>query len=267
MSAYQGRKTALVIHQDPGALDAITRAFESHGFEVVAALSAFRAQAYLEGDRAIHVVVAQWDDQQTVGADVYRWSLQRRYDLRSQFVFVADDPPPGFDALVVGRCLSIPLTRMPEILQIAEAAVLRLGRITDQSVSEIAISIEAPSLLLADDEAILLLVMSQLLKDAGYHVTTADSGNSAIAQLTTQDFDVIVADWHMDDGSGNDLYNWIAEKRPDLIDRIVFLSGEGIDDVQIAAPGRPVFHKGQDSEALTRVLDEIVRSVRDEEWR
>lgn len=267
MSAYPGRKTALVIHQDPGALDAITRAFESHGFEVVAALSAFRAQAYLEGDRAIHVVVAQWDADQPVGAEVYRWSLQRRYDLRSQFVFVSDEQPTNFDALVVGRCLAIPLTRMPEILQIAEAAVTRFERIQDQSVSEIAISVEAPSLLLADDEAMLLLVMSQLLKDAGYHVTAVDSGNSAIAQLTTQDFDIIIADWHMDDGSGNDLYNWVAEKRPDLLERMVFLSGEGISEVQHAAPGRPVFHKGQDSQALTRVLDEIVRSVRDEEWR
>jgi CheY-like chemotaxis protein len=267
MAALLGRKTALVIHQDPGALDAITRAFESQGFEVVAALSAFRAQAYLEGDRAIHVVVAQWETAQPVGAEVYRWALQQRYDLRSQFVFVADEYPPGFDSLVVGRCLIMPLTRMPEILQIADAAVTRSSVVSNQSVSEIAINLEAPSLLLADDEAVLLMVMSQLLKGAGYHVTAVDSGNSAIAQLTTQDFDVIVADWHMDDGSGQDLYRWVEEKRPDLVDRIVFLSGEGTGDVEAAAPGRPVFAKGQDSASLTKVLDEIVRSVRDEEWR
>jgi CheY-like chemotaxis protein len=265
--AADPRKTALVIHQDPGALDALTRALESHSFEVVAALGAFRAQAHLEGDRPIHVVIAQWDETQSVGGDVYKWSLQRRYDLRSQFVFVADISPPDFDQVVVGRCLSIPLTRMPEILQVAEAAVLRTEKLTAQPFSEVVINIEAPTLLLADDEQMLLLVMSGLLKEAGYQVTPVDSGNSAIAQLTTQDFDVILADWNMDDGSGADLYRWISERRPDLLERVVFLTGGSMTDAQTIAPGRPIFPKGQDSEALRKVLEDIVRSVRDEEWR
>jgi CheY-like chemotaxis protein len=267
VATESARKTALVVHQDPGALDALTRALESHGFEVIAALGAFRAQTHLEGERPIHIVIAQWDDEQSVGGDVYKWSLQRRYDLRSQFVFVGDGAPADFDQLVVGRCLMVSLSRIPEILQVAEAAVMRIVRLSEQPFSEVTLNVEAPTLLLADDEPVLLMVMTNLLKQAGYQVTPVDSGNSAIAQLTTQDFDVILADWHMDDGSGADLFLWISERRPDLVERLVFLSGGALNDAQTIAPGRPVFPKGQDSAALTKVLDDIVRSVRDEEWR
>ena len=53
-----------------------------------------------------------------------------------------------------------------------------------------------PTLLLADDDPLLLDVMAELLDDAGYTVTQVESGNAAIAALEHHDFDVIVSDWH-----------------------------------------------------------------------
>lgn len=267
VNAGNVRKTALVIHQEPGALDAITRALEAFDFDVLSALSAFRAQGYLEGDRAVHVIIAQWDDQQNIGADVYKWSLARRYDLRSQFVFVGDDEPAEFSRLVAGRCLHVTPDRLDELVQMAEAAVMRLVRMSEEPVSEIGINVEAPTILLADDDPDLLHAMTRSLKDFGYQVSAVDSGNSAIAQLTTQDFDIILADWHMGDGNGEALFRWVSEKRPDLIERLVFLSNEGVEEVRKRAPSRPAFPKGQDSADLLKTLEDIVRSVRDEEWR
>jgi len=92
------RPTALVIHDDGDSLDLLTRLFEASGFEVITALTGFRAQTYLEASRPIHVVVAPWDSTTSVGAEVYRWSLQQRYDLRDQFVFLAADVPPEFES-------------------------------------------------------------------------------------------------------------------------------------------------------------------------
>ena len=57
-----GRYTALVIHGEGGILDVLTRWFEASDFDVIAATSAFRAQAHLEGERPVEVVVAAWDD-------------------------------------------------------------------------------------------------------------------------------------------------------------------------------------------------------------
>jgi CheY-like chemotaxis protein len=100
------RPTALVIHDDGEALDVLTRLFEAAGFEVTTALTGFRAQAHLEGERPIDVVVVPWDAAHPVGGEVYRWSLQRRYDLRDVFVFLAAETPADFDRLVVAlQCL------------------------------------------------------------------------------------------------------------------------------------------------------------------
>jgi len=55
----------------------------------------------------------------------------------------------------------------------------------------------------------------------------------------------------------------IQASKPHLVDRVVFLSsGEADDDASKIAPGRPLFHKGQDSQALTDVIREIARQSR-----
>ena len=44
---HSGRPIVLVIHDDGEALDLLTRLFEASGFEVVTAVTGFRAQAHL----------------------------------------------------------------------------------------------------------------------------------------------------------------------------------------------------------------------------
>jgi CheY-like chemotaxis protein len=267
VTTSSARPTALVIHHDGEVLDRLTTTFEAGGFDVVTALTGFRAQALLEGDRPIDVVIAPWDARFPVGGEIYRWALQRRYDLRGQFVFLADEVAADFDRVVAGRCLAVPTSRSGEIVRIAEAAVARRGRPGKPSETMVAVDGELPTLLLAEDEPVLLMVMARLLGQAGYAVTSVDSGNAAIDVLAHEDVDVIVADWHMDAGSGRELYRWLLAHKPALAERIVFLSGGGVAEVEQSAPGRPVFPKGQDSEALIRVLEEIVLQAKsDEPW-
>jgi CheY-like chemotaxis protein len=263
-----GRPTVLVIHDDGDALDLMTRLFEASGFEVVTAVTGFRAQAHLEGERPVDVVVAPWDATHPVGGDVYRWSLQKRYDLRDQFVFIASEVPADFDRLVAGRCLAVTMARPAEVVRVAVAVVKRrlaLETARDAAVAEL--GSDKPSLLLAEDDPILLMVMADLLGESGYAVTKVESGHGAIAQLEHEDFDTVVADWQMDDGSGADIYRWLREYKPWLTERVVFLSSEETDDPGTIAPGRPMFRKGQDSHALTAVLREIIRQVRAERPR
>jgi CheY-like chemotaxis protein len=259
------RPTALVIHDDGEALDVLTRLFEGAGFEVTTAVSGFRAQAHLEGERPIDVVVVPWDTAHPVGGEVYRWSLQRRYDLRDGFVFLASETPPDFDRLVAGRCLGVPLAVPSEVVRVAAAAVRRRRQL---EVARDAALEEAdgtrPTLLLADDEPVLLMAMAELFDEAGYAVSRVESGHGAILLLEHEDFDAIVTDWNMDDGNGADIYRWIEQVKPWLAERVVFLADEEGDHAAVVAPGRPMFRKGQDSHAMTAVLREIVRQVRGE---
>ena len=257
------RPTVLVIHDDGAALDVLTRWFEASGFEVSTALTGFRAQAHLEGARPVDLVVVPWDAAHPVGGEVYRWSLQRRYDLRDGFVFLAAETPPDFDRLVAGRCLGVSMAQPVEVIRVATAAIKR--RLKLEAARDAALEVAdgtRPTLLLADDEPVLLMVMADLFTEAGYAVSRVDSGHGAIVLLQHEEFDAIVTDWNMDDGSGADVYRWITQTKPHLAKRVVFLADEEGQDAAVVAPGRPMFRKGQDSHALTTVLREIVRHVR-----
>jgi CheY-like chemotaxis protein len=258
-----------VIHDDSEALDLLIRLFEASGFEVITAVTGHRAQAHLDGDRPIHVVVAPWDAAHQVGGEVYRWSLQRRYDLRGQFVFIASEVPLEFDRIVAGRCLAVSMARPAEVIRVAAAAVKKRDQLEvarDAAFAELPDE-RKPTLLLAEDEPVLLMVMADLLGDAGYTVSKVESGLAAIALLDQEDFDVIVTDWHMDEGSGADVYRWITKSKAWLAERVVFLSGGEGDDAATVAPGRPMFRKGQDASALLAVLREIVRQVEGDKSR
>jgi CheY-like chemotaxis protein len=257
----RGRAQVLLIHQDSIVLDSLTRMFEHRGLSVLTAASAFRAQSILTGEREISVIVAQWDLGNPIGSEVYRWAISHRYDLRSQFVFLADEIADDFDVIVAGRCLVVPPSQLVEIGRVVEAAVAAQQRLAEASAPE-QLSLDQPRLLLAEDEPMLMLVMSRLLSSAGYDVHQADSGNRAISALERDDFDVIVVDWRMDDGGGAEVFKFLCLQRPWLVDRLVFFSGGATSEVEQVAPSRPIIAKGQDSALLLQVLQDIVRSHR-----
>ena len=250
----------MVIHGTAEILDLLTRWFEASGLDVVSAVTAYRAQAALEGGRRIDVVVVPWDHSHPIGGEVYRWAMQHRSDLRNRFVFVADEVPPEFDSVVGGRCLAVPLAATDELTRIAIAIIQRVR--TPPHGVPIVRDRDRPSLMIVDDDPPLLDAMAQHLFAEGYAVTPIESGNAAIELLEVREFDIIVTDWHMHDGSGADLYRWILKHKPHLAARVVFLSEADQDDSGPVAPGRPMFRKGQDAEALITVLREIVASVR-----
>jgi CheY-like chemotaxis protein len=255
-----GRFTALVIHGDGAVLDVLTRWFEASGFEVVTALNAFRAQAALESEKTVEVVVAPWDDHQSAGGEIYRWVLQNRPDLRSRFVFIADEVPPEFDAVVAGRCLAVSLAAVEEIVRVA-AGVVRRVRTPPRGVPVVR-GPGRPPLLLADDDPLLLPVMAELLTQAGYAVSQVDSIRNAIELAEFREFDVIVCDWRMHDGTGMELLQWVQSHKTQLADRVVFLSEGDQDDAAAVSCGRPMFRKGQDSQRFLEGLRVVVQKVR-----
>jgi DNA-binding response OmpR family regulator len=255
-----GRFTALVIHGDGGVLDVLTRWFEASGFEVVTAPSTYRAQAALEAERPIEVVVVPWDHAHPIGGEVYRWMLANRPDLRSRFVFIADDVAPDFDTLVGGRCLALPIADPREIVRVASGVVRRV-RTPPRGVPVLR-GPGRPPLLLVDDDPLILQVSAELLTQTGYAVTQVDNLKDAIDLAELRDFNVLLCDWRMHDGSGADLFRWAQSSKPHLADRIVFLSEGEQDEIDAAVLGRPVLRKGMDSQQLLDTLRGVVERVR-----
>lgn len=253
----------LLVVADPAALDALTRLFEGRGFAVATAATGGQAIAHLDAGRPLDVVVAAWDDRTSVGGEVYRWALKHRVGMRAQFVFVADAVAPDFDRVVGGRCLAIRAAEVEELVRVVEATARRGERLAELDEADAAwLDEDRPSLLLVDDDTMLLMVMARLLGDVGFQVTAVDSGNAAIAQLEATSFDVIVSDWYMADGSGGDLYRWVCTNQPWMLDRLVFVTGGDVHDPERIAQGVPVVPKGQDSAALLAALASTARRAR-----
>ena len=259
------RSSILLIHDDSTVLDTLTRVLEARGFAVSIAASAFSAMTQLQGTKEFDAIIAGWDASHGVGVEVYQWALHNRYHLRGQFVFLADEVPDGFDALVEGRCLALPPTEIEEIVRVAEAAARRARAVKATALSDEELEwmeVDRPTLLLVDDEPLQLSFMARMLDSVGFAVTQSDSGNAAIARLQTDVFDVILSDWYMPDGSGAELYEWISFYRSELEPRCVFMSGASPTDFRDKAPGRLLVPKGQDSPTLVNQLMMIVRAGR-----
>jgi CheY-like chemotaxis protein len=83
---------------------------------------------------------------------------------------------------------------------------------------------ESARVLFIDDEQMIRNVAIPALHP--YHVVAAGSGREAIAVLERgEQFDAILCDLHMTDLGGVDVYEWIVAHRPELLDRIVMMTG------------------------------------------
>lgn len=66
-----------------------------------------------------------------------------------------------------------------------------------------------PKILCVDDDLDLLDLISSTFEDDGHSVTRANSGNSASELVEKNDFDVIVSDAKMPNGTGVDLLKFV----------------------------------------------------------
>lgn len=248
---------------DPGLLDLLTQVFEGRGFAIGTGATGRQAISHLEGDRAFDVVIALWEPQRPLGGEVYKWSLRHRPDLRARFVFISDDAPPELDRVVAGRCLTLRSDELEELVRVVEVTARRSERAAQLPQADAAwVGSDRPALLLVDDDLELLQVMAELLLDIGFQVTASDSGNAAIAQLEHAEFDVVLSDWYMPDGSGAELYRWICTNQPWMLDRLLFLTGADLKDAESVATGVPVLPKGQDSATLIQLITQTARKSR-----
>lgn len=82
------------------------------------------------------------------------------------------------------------------------------------------------SILIVDDEALIGEMVRETLHPRGWSVVTAVNGVEALRVLMEQDFDVILVDMVMPGMGGAEFYDALRYRRPELLDRIVFATGD-----------------------------------------
>lgn len=73
------------------------------------------------------------------------------------------------------------------------------------------------SVLVVDDEALILKALERLLKRSGYQVSTATSGADALKMLQTEQYQVIISDFRMPGMTGGELLAQIKTRYPEMV--------------------------------------------------
>lgn len=84
-------------------------------------------------------------------------------------------------------------------------------------------SARASRVLLIDDEPVIRRVGSAALSD--HDVAVAESVAQAVQLLAEDQFHAVISDTMLLDGTGVDVYEWIAEHKPELTQRLAFITG------------------------------------------
>lgn len=139
----------------------------------------------------------------------------------TEFVFDPIDVDMPFSAAEVAALTS-------------EAYVAALGR-SDMPVAghwgQFAPS--AQKVLVVDDEAVVVNSIRKILSRKGFAVEEAFTCKDALAQVFSQNYDLVLLDMRMTDGNGMDVLQKIKAKKPDM--RVVIVTGYASIDTAVEA--------------------------------
>jgi len=113
-------------------------------------------------------------------------------------------------------------------------------------------------ILVADDESAIRLALSRFLEKSGHTVVMVDSGSKALEAGRDGMFDAIFLDIRMPDISGQTVFRQWQSKRPDLAERVVFLTGDIVSEDLfqfLTGTGRPFVAKPFDLDVILQALN------------
>ncbi len=121
-------------------------------------------------------------------------------------------------------------------------------------------SAQLPILVIEDEPSVLSFVRTALER-TGYPVVAANTGVDALKLLEAGKFIGIVSDMRTPGGvDGSDVHDWLAAHRPELVSRLIFITGDIVNEETAATlrrTGAPCVEKPF---RISQLLD-VVRKV------
>ena len=248
----RGHETILLVEDDEAVLDVSRDLLEDLGYEVLTARDGTQALSVIEANKPIHLVLTDMVMPGPVrGAALAMLVAEAAPDAALLFTtgyaemaaqaelrdgghailrkpFMRDTLASAVRQALDGRVEAAP-----------PAPTRRSGSGTPRPPVEATKprpaspppSAAAPRVLMVEDEVLILMDASEMLRDLGCDVVEASSAAQAMARLREGPFDLLISDMELGDASGIDLARDARELDPDL--RIAFASGR--DDVPEAA--------------------------------
>ena len=116
-------------------------------------------------------------------------------------------------------------------------------------------------ILVVDDETVIRDILARILSERGYEVDSAASGLEGLQKIENSQYDVYLLDMKMPGIDGKDMYDTISVKYPDLIERVIFITGDTISKSTLdflEATGRDYFSKPLDFSKLIKTVQSTV---------
>jgi two-component system cell cycle sensor histidine kinase/response regulator CckA len=120
-----------------------------------------------------------------------------------------------------------------------------------------------PRLFVIDDEPSIRAAINRFLTRRGWEVEEAEDGRVALEMLLHSEpnrYDAVMCDLRMPHLSGAELHRGLLEKRPDLVERLIFSSGDVASSEAadfLAGSRRPVIEKPFELARLEELLTQI----------
>jgi len=123
-------------------------------------------------------------------------------------------------------------------------------------------SADVRRILVVEDEPVISAVCQRVLTDEGFEVDTAINGKVAQDMIVKKRYDLFLIDIRMPEMDGEELYQWLQEKDPQIASRVIFTTGSvlGKDtEAFIEQTGRPFLPKPFTPDELKAVVRETLK--------
>lgn len=116
--------------------------------------------------------------------------------------------------------------------------------------------------LVVEDEPSVMAFVRMALERYGYVVDSAETGARALEMLSLRTYDGVISDMRTPGGvDGADVWAWIAANRPELLAKVVFITGDIVNEETAATLRRtqaPFVEKPFRVQQLIAVVERIL---------
>lgn len=119
-------------------------------------------------------------------------------------------------------------------------------------------------ILVVEDEPAIDELCRKVLSKEGFEVDIAVNGKVAQGMIKKQQYDLFLVDIRLPVMNGRELYQWLKEKHPKQISKVIFTSGSVLgEDTQlfIEQTGRPFLPKPFTSAELIAIVRETLKQI------
>ena len=128
------------------------------------------------------------------------------------------------------------------------------------------VAVKTPILVVEDEPSVLSFVKAALER-AGYAVSTVETGAEALTMLKNDKYRGVVSDMRTPGGvDGADVHAWIAANKPELASRVIFITGDIVNEETAATlrrTGAPCVEKPFRVHQLLEIVKKVFGNPND----